>query len=181
MSCTKSDPPVAVNSGDTFPLGTTTVNCTATDKAGNVATGSFKVTIAYDFGGDGTTGAGGGFLAPVDDFPTFNEVKAGAMVPVKFSLGGNYGEEILYVTQQSDPEYPAVYPISREIAFETGTLIDPLEAVTTETNAAGLRYDETTGQYVYNWKTKSDWSRIYRRLVFKFKDGSEHLVNFKFK
>ena len=32
-------------SGSTFPLGTTTVACTATDKSGNTATGSFKVTV----------------------------------------------------------------------------------------------------------------------------------------
>jgi M6 family metalloprotease-like protein len=32
-------------SGSTFPLGTTTVNCTATDDAGNVANGSFTITV----------------------------------------------------------------------------------------------------------------------------------------
>src|SRR5262249_31276993 len=32
-------------SGSTFPLGTTTVNCTATDAAGNTATCSFTVTV----------------------------------------------------------------------------------------------------------------------------------------
>ena len=43
------DGSVAVNctpiSGSTFGLGATTVNCSATDKAGNKATGSFKVTV----------------------------------------------------------------------------------------------------------------------------------------
>jgi len=32
-------------SGSTFPLGTTTVTCSATDKTGNRASGSFKVTV----------------------------------------------------------------------------------------------------------------------------------------
>jgi HYR domain len=32
-------------SGSTFPLGVTTVTCSATDKAGNTATGSFMVTV----------------------------------------------------------------------------------------------------------------------------------------
>ncbi|HHW75675.1 MAG TPA: HYR domain-containing protein [Xanthomonadaceae bacterium] len=32
-------------SGTTFPTGTTTVSCTATDKAENTASGSFKVTV----------------------------------------------------------------------------------------------------------------------------------------
>jgi hypothetical protein len=32
-------------SGDTFPIGTTTVNCSATDAAGNIASDSFHVTV----------------------------------------------------------------------------------------------------------------------------------------
>jgi hypothetical protein len=43
------DDSVTVNcdkvSGDTFPLGTTTVNCSATDAAGNTSTASFNVTV----------------------------------------------------------------------------------------------------------------------------------------
>jgi hypothetical protein len=43
------DPTVPVTctptSGSTFPLGTTTVDCSATDDAGNKATGSFKITV----------------------------------------------------------------------------------------------------------------------------------------
>ncbi len=45
VNCTKGDQAVAVNSGDVFPIGDTTVNCSATDKAGNKATDSFKVTV----------------------------------------------------------------------------------------------------------------------------------------
>jgi hypothetical protein len=35
----------SAQSGDTFPLGTTTVSCSATDKAGNKASDSFTVTV----------------------------------------------------------------------------------------------------------------------------------------
>ena len=35
-------------SGSTFPLGDTTVTCTATDAAGNTATSTFKVTVVVD-------------------------------------------------------------------------------------------------------------------------------------
>lgn len=34
--------------GDTFPLGTTTVTCSATDAAGNTASDSFAVTVQDD-------------------------------------------------------------------------------------------------------------------------------------
>lgn len=45
VTCTKGDPPIAVSSGNTFPIGTTTVTCSATDTAGNKATGSFDVKV----------------------------------------------------------------------------------------------------------------------------------------
>ena len=35
-------------SGATFPIGVTTVTCTATDPAGNVRSGSFTVTVTLD-------------------------------------------------------------------------------------------------------------------------------------
>ena len=40
----------APSSGSTFPLGTTTVTCHATDTYGNEATGSFNVTVALTRG-----------------------------------------------------------------------------------------------------------------------------------
>ncbi len=46
VSCTAFEPPVAVQSGDFFPIGATTVTCSATDASGNTATESFIVTIA---------------------------------------------------------------------------------------------------------------------------------------
>ena len=51
---TDPTPPVTVSctpvSGSTFPIGTTTVTCTAKDGAGNTGTGTFTVTVT---GGSG--------------------------------------------------------------------------------------------------------------------------------
>src|SRR5207244_4378519 len=44
-SCVIHGTSTAVKSGDTFPVGTTTVDCTATDAAGLTATCSFAVTV----------------------------------------------------------------------------------------------------------------------------------------
>ncbi|MCU1676661.1 MAG: hypothetical protein JWM93_1419, partial [Frankiales bacterium] len=59
-------------SGSTFPLGTTTVNCTATDAAGNPAHGSFTVTVTADSTAPvvdatvaGTLGSGGWYTSDV--------------------------------------------------------------------------------------------------------------------
>ena len=65
-------------SGSVFPLGSTTVTCTATDKAGNTGTETFTVTV---------TAAWSGVLQPVnaDGSSIF---KLGSTVPVKFQLTG---------------------------------------------------------------------------------------------
>jgi HYR domain len=43
------------NSGDTFPIGDTEVECSATDAAGNTGTESFTVTVNSPAGNEGTT------------------------------------------------------------------------------------------------------------------------------
>ena len=68
-------------SGSSFPVGTTAVVSTASDKAGNLASEEFKVTVNY---------AWKGFFQPIDN-ATLNVAKAGSTIPVKFSLGGNQG------------------------------------------------------------------------------------------
>ena len=43
-----SGPTCSPSSGSQFPIGTTTVACFATDSAGNMGSGTFTVTVAYD-------------------------------------------------------------------------------------------------------------------------------------
>jgi YD repeat-containing protein len=64
-------------SGTTFPVGVTTVTCTALDDAGNQATDAFTVTVLYS-----TTA----FLAPID--PGVTTLFKGSATPVKFALTG---------------------------------------------------------------------------------------------
>jgi hypothetical protein len=44
VSCVSS-PTAGLSSGSTFPYGTTTIDCTSTDRAGNQGTGQFTVTV----------------------------------------------------------------------------------------------------------------------------------------
>lgn len=44
-ACTIGDPPQGTSSGATYPVGDTTVTCSATDGQNNVATGSFVITV----------------------------------------------------------------------------------------------------------------------------------------
>jgi len=110
-----------------------------------------------------------GFLPPVYDAPVWNESKAGSSVPVKFSLGGFQGLDILQGN-----------PTSRQVPC--GSVPSP--AAGEETNTPGsssLSFSATSDQYTYVWKTDKAWEGTCRQLVLVFKDGSVHAANFSFK
>jgi hypothetical protein len=64
-------------SGTTFPIGSSTVTCTATDDSGNSASGSFVVTVKMAF-------SCSGFSSPSSD----SSCGVGKTLPVKFVLTG---------------------------------------------------------------------------------------------
>jgi hypothetical protein len=93
---------------DTASVGTKTVTCTSTDNAGNTASASITYQVIYSWSG---------FFQPIDNLPTVNSVKAGQAIPVKFSLGGNYGLNIL----------ASGSPASQPIACGSGAPVDEIE------------------------------------------------------
>ena len=143
----------------TFPAGTTTINCTATDDSGNTATSTFKVNVRYAFTG---------FFKPIDNLPIVNVVKAGQAIPVKFSLGGNQGLNI----------FAAGYPKAAVMTCSTGAL-DAIEETVTA-GGSSLSYDALTGQYIYVWKTEKYWGGTGRQLQVTFADGTTKIAHFNF-
>ena len=111
-----------------------------------------------------------GFSGPVDSLPTLNQVKAGAAVPVKFSLAGNQGLAIL----------ASGSPSSQSIACSSGAAIDDIEVTVTAGNSS-LSYDAGTNTYSYVWKTNKAWAGTCRQLTVTLVDGTQHKANFKFK
>ncbi len=148
-------------SGAVFQLGTTTVNVTATDGAGNTDTGSFTVTVLHNFSG---------FLQPVDELPMVNVVSAGQAVPVKFSLSGNKGLNIFAAG------YPASGPVACD-ASEPGSNIEE----TVSAGGSSLTYDAAADRYSYIWKTEKAWKGTCRILALRLTDGSDHFAKFRFK
>lgn len=146
-------------SGSVFPVGTTTVNATATDAAGNASNCSFTVTVLYNFTG---------FFSPVGNIPTLNSVNAGKAIPVKFSLSGDKGLNI----------FAANNPYSVSLSCNAS---DPGVDITETLNAGGSSLSYDPDQYNYVWKTQSSWAGTCRQLVFTLNDGSVHTANFKFK
>lgn len=148
-------------SGSVFPVGTTTVNATATDGAGNTSSCSFTVTVLYNFAG---------FFSPVNNLPVLNTVNAGRAIPVKFSLNGDKGLNIFA------PNSPSSGPITCNSSDPATDLQDTVTA-----GGSSLSYDAASDQYVYVWKTSAAWAGTCRQLVVQLNDGSIHRANFKFK
>jgi hypothetical protein len=145
----------------TSSVGSFTVACTATDNAGNVANASASYVVIHQFIG---------FFQPVDNPPTFNSVKAGQGIPVRFSLGGDYGLGIL----------AAGSPTSQPIACSNEESTDAIEQVVAVSNS-GLQYDAPTATYTYAWKTQKAWTGQCRQFTLTLTDGTSHTVNFQFK
>lgn len=109
-----------------------------------------------------------GFFQPVDN-TALNTVKAGRAIPIKFSLDGDHGLDIMA------EGYPASAPTDCDDSASTGDVGETVSA-----GASSLSYDPATDQYTYVWKTDRGWGNSCRTLTVRFDDGTEHTANFKF-
>ncbi len=111
----------------------------------------------------------GGFLAPLDPQPTtFNRVKAGSAVPVKFSLGGDKGLAI----------FASGYPAFQPIACNSSAFYDDVET-TVPASSNSLNYDASSDTYTYVWKTSKAWTGC-GQLILRLADGIDRMANFRF-
>jgi hypothetical protein len=145
---------------DTSSVGTKTFTVNSTDTVGNPSTLAVTYTVVFTFTG---------FFSPVNNLPALNSLKAGSAVPVKFSLSGNQGLNIM----------AAGYPASVGITCDSTALEDAVEETVTA-GSSSLTYDPSTDQYIYVWKTNKAWTGC-RQLVIKLTDGTYVRANFKLK
>lgn len=120
-------------SGNTFPLGTTTVTCSATDKAGNSAAATtFKVTVNYGFNG---------LLAP---YVIGKSYKIKSTIPIKWQYTNSAG-----VPMPSSAAKPVVliYYVNANDTIATDALL------LDDSGNSGYQYDSTTNTWQFNWKT----------------------------
>ena len=111
-----------------------------------------------------------GFLAPVDPAPAVNVMTAGRSVPMKFSLGGDFGLNILQ----------AGSPTSVPVTCDTGAPVAEVETTTTA-GSSSLSYDAASGTYSYVWKTDKAWADSCRMFELTLTDGSKHTAVFKYR
>jgi len=110
-----------------------------------------------------------GFFSPLGPAGTRNVAKAGSSVPIKFSLGGNRGLNILV----------AGSPSTQAVSCSGGGPVSGAVA----TNAAGkseLKYDAKSMQYTYVMKTEKAWANTCRTLTVTLTDGTSHTADFRF-
>ena len=115
---------------------------------------------AYDFDG---------FYQPVDN-SMWNKAKAGSAIPVKFSLGGDLGLNIL------KDGYPKAIPTTCPGGTEP---TDPIEETMNAGNSS-LNYDPSLDQYVYAWKTSKGWAGKCYQFELGLIDDTSHTFNVQF-
>jgi hypothetical protein len=145
---------------NTSTPGSYTFSVSASDLVGNSSTVTVTYQVIYNFTG---------FFSPVSNPPTINVVNAGKAVPVKFSLGADFGLGILATG----------YPVSQQITCPTGSTSNVSPTVNASTSS--LNFNATTNQYIYVWKTDSTWSGTCRQFNLTLIDGTSHIALFQFK
>ncbi|HEY6401524.1 MAG TPA: PxKF domain-containing protein, partial [Blastocatellia bacterium] len=113
------------------------------------------------FLGTGAPPAFSGFSPPLNK----DDYNAGSTIPVKFSLGGDFGLNIFA------PNSPA----SRQIDCSTNVGIGPWEPARSED---GWQFD---GHYHFDWKTKKEWAGSCRELEVILLDGRRFRTKVRFK
>jgi hypothetical protein len=103
------------------------------------------------------------FERPIVAPPSYNAVRAGNAVQLRFRLGGDQGLAI----------FAAGSPTSQ--LLPTGT------PEATLTARSGLTLNARTGVYTYVWATDRAWKGTSRQLVMTFTDGRTAVASFTFR
>jgi PKD domain len=180
-----------INDGESFYFGYVPPEpiCTASDNLSGVdgacAVNGYASTVgphtltamAKDYAGNGATESRNynvmnwtltGFYQPVDMNGVYNLVKGGSTVPLKFEIFAG-STELTDITNIKSLTYA-------QTACDTNALADEIE--TTVTGSTSLRYDTTSGQFIYNWKTPGVANKCYR-LTLTTQDGSSLAAYFR--
>lgn len=146
-------------------VGSHTLTAEARDNAGNTKSTdvSYRV-LAWDVRG---------FYRPVDGGGILNTIKAGSTVPLKFEVFAGATE----LTDTNVVDQFTAKAVNCNGLADEGTDAIPLDEMTT--GGTSLRYDETSGQFIQNWKTKADDKGKCFKVTLTTDDGSTATANFK--
>lgn len=154
----------SIPSGSGFGVGTTTVTCKATDRAGNTATTAFTVTrqplgfAGFDTPIGGSDTSGGTSASPVRTF------KFGSTIPVKFSASAS-GAAVTSGIHQL-----------QALRFSNNTVAGaPIDATPQDAATIGNQFRLVSGGWQFNLDTKATGMSIgVWQLIATLSDGSKH-------
>jgi hypothetical protein len=146
-----------VNTGS---VGSKSVNCSASDKAGNSATASASYSVVYAFDG---------FSAPVNNDGVLNIAKAGQTIPLKWRLTDASGSPVTNLASA------AVTVAS--LSCSSGSSTDQIEEYAS--GGSGLQ-NLGNGYYQYNWQTPKNYANSCKTMQLNLGEGSTHIALFKF-
>lgn len=144
------------------------------ERAEDVEIGVVPFTEAGDMGFSASATVPGfrydfaGFQPPVSPAGEVSTVTAGRAVPLKFSLGGDQGLEVL----------SGGAPVSA--SSECNTVPTGEGSPAASAGGSGLQYDAASDTYTYVWKTDRAWAGTCRVLQVTLDDGSLHEAVFRF-
>jgi hypothetical protein len=166
------DGPVAVTcspaSGSIFPVGTTTVNCSAIDSSGNSTSGNFTITVQY------TTGVKCGGIADHQILPPINPngssvFKRGSVIPVRFHTCGVNGKGV--APSNVVNSFRLIQIISK------GTVLNVDQPVLSATSDSVFRF--VNQQWIFNISTKNLTAGNTYVYLITLNDGST--IQFQFR
>jgi hypothetical protein len=135
----------------------------------NVNSGS-AVNLVVSSGISGNTNYNfEGFFGPVKQH-VLNIVEVGDTVELRFGLSGYQGIDVLAAGS------PSFTPQKCNKALHLNKVEQEVRA-----SAARLSYDRVKNHYLYTWKVLKRPVNTCGQIDLRLKDGSSHLLNFKFK
>lgn len=144
-------------------VGDHTLTATASDTHDNTATDTRSYSV--------TAWTLRGFFQPVDLSGTWNSVKGGATVPLKFEVFAG-ATELTAVSAVSG------FTVKGVACPGASIVTDDIEM--TSTGGTSLRYDATAGQFIQNWQTPKKPGSCYQ-VTMTTQDGSTTTALFKLK
>jgi hypothetical protein len=164
-TCDAADALSGPNGCSVSDYGTTVGEHTMTATANDVAGNSYSEQRTYNV----LAWELYGFYKPVDMGSVYNTVKGGSTVPLKF--------EIFAGVELTDTAYIQSLQ-AYQVACSANGSEDAIETVST--GGTSLRYDWTSGQFIFNWQTPKKPGTCYK-VTMTTLDGSSLSAFFKLK
>jgi hypothetical protein len=145
---TSIEPSCAPSSGTTFPIGLTTVSCTAVDSRGVSASATFDVIVGYAF-----LGFGQPLNDPITATNPMSVFRGGSTVVVRFSLAYSGGT---LIADAAAAALAAQCAATISVTQDAGGAPSIDEAACSASPTAGtcFRYDSATHQFLFNLGTR---------------------------